>query len=78
MRRARQLEGIRAAKACGVYKGRKPSINTAEGLRLRTEEKLGSAADARRLDISRARVYSLPGKQTEASWRRLGAHADQA
>ena len=47
-RRERQLEGIRAAKARGVYKGRKPSIDRAEVRRLRLEEKLGPAAIARR------------------------------
>lgn len=41
LRRERQLEGIRAAKERGVYKGRKPSIDRAEVQRLRTEEKLG-------------------------------------
>ena len=30
LRRERQLEGIAAAKARGVYKGRKPSINAVE------------------------------------------------
>jgi hypothetical protein len=41
LRRERQLEGINAAKARGVYKGRKPSIDAVEVLRLRREEKLG-------------------------------------
>ena len=41
LRRERQLEGIKAAKARGVYKGRKPSIDPAEVRRLREEEKLG-------------------------------------
>lgn len=30
LRRERQLEGIAAAKASGVYRGRKPSIDPAE------------------------------------------------
>jgi DNA invertase Pin-like site-specific DNA recombinase len=34
LRRERQLEGIVAAKARGIYKGRKPSIDTAEVRRL--------------------------------------------
>jgi DNA invertase Pin-like site-specific DNA recombinase len=47
LRRERQLEGINAAKARGVYKGRKPSIDAVEVLRLRREEGLGPAAIAR-------------------------------
>src|SRR5712672_1423719 len=39
LRRERQLEGINAAKARGVYKGRKPSIDPAEVRRLQVEEK---------------------------------------
>src|SRR6266511_3672906 len=57
LRRERQLEGIAAAKARGVYRGRKPSINPAEIYRLRVEEKLGATAIARRLGIGRASVY---------------------
>jgi hypothetical protein len=53
------LEGIRAAKARGVYKGRKPSIDVAEIRRLREVEKLEPAAIARRLGIGRASVYRL-------------------
>ena len=45
LRRERQLEGIKAAKAKGVYKGRKPSIDVAEVRRLRDEEKLGAIRD---------------------------------
>jgi DNA invertase Pin-like site-specific DNA recombinase len=41
LRRERQLEGISAAKARGVDKGRKPSIDAVDILRLRREEKLG-------------------------------------
>ena len=57
LRRERQLAGIAAAKARGVYRGRKPSINPAEIQRLRTEEHLGASAIARRLGIGRASVY---------------------
>ena len=57
LRRERQLEGIAAAKARGVYRGRKPSIDPAEIHRLRVEEKLGATAIARRLGIGRASVY---------------------
>ena len=62
LRRERQLEGIGAAKARGVYKGRKPSIDAVELRRLHREEKLRPAAIARRLGIGRASVYRLLGK----------------
>ena len=61
LRRERQLEGIRAAKARGVYKGRKPSIDPAEVRRLREAEGLGPSAIARRLGIGRASVYRVLG-----------------
>ena len=61
LRRERQLEGIKAAKAKGIYKGRKPSIDPAEVRRLREEEGLGPSAIARRLGIGRASVYRVLG-----------------
>ena len=61
LRRERQLEGIRAAKARGVYKGRKPSIDPAEVRRLREAEGLGPSAIAKRLGIGRASVYRVLG-----------------
>jgi DNA invertase Pin-like site-specific DNA recombinase len=61
LRRERQLEGIKAAKAKGVYKGRKPSIDVAEVRRLREQEQLGATAIARRLGIGRASVYRVLG-----------------
>ena len=59
LRRERQMEGIAAAKARGVYagKGRRPTVNVAEVRRLKVEEKLGPMAIARRLGIGRASVY---------------------
>ncbi len=65
LRRERQMEGISAAKARGVYKGRKPKIDPAVVLQLRNDEKLGPAAIARRLGIGRASVYRALGKQAE-------------
>ncbi len=59
LRRERQLEGIAAAKARGVYKGRKPKIDPAEVRRLREGEGLGASAIARRLKIGRASVYRV-------------------
>ena len=78
LRRERQLEGINAAKARGVYKGRKPSIDAREVLRLRNEERLGPAAIARRLGIGRASVYRVLGKHVTAVNANEGANADQA
>jgi DNA invertase Pin-like site-specific DNA recombinase len=67
LRRERQLEGIQAAKARGVYKGRRPVIDSGEVRRLRDEERLGPSAIARRLGIGRASVYRvLGGKAREA------------
>ncbi len=57
LRRERQLEGIASAKARGVYRGRKPSIDPEEVYRLYSEEKLGASTVARRLGIGRASVY---------------------
>ncbi|MNG61261.1 hypothetical protein D3C79_194430 [compost metagenome] len=54
LRRERQMEGIAAAKARGVYRGRKPSIDPAEVWRLYTKEKMGATAIARQLGIGRA------------------------
>ena len=62
LRRERQLEGIAAAKARGVYKGRQPSIDAAEVQRLSQVEKLGATTIARRLGIGRASVYRALGK----------------
>jgi DNA invertase Pin-like site-specific DNA recombinase len=78
LRRERQLEGINAAKARGVYKGRKPSIDAFEVLRLRREEGLGPAAIARRLGIGRASVYRVLGKNIATGNANGGANADQA
>jgi DNA invertase Pin-like site-specific DNA recombinase len=78
LRRERQLEGINAAKARGVYKGRKPSIDAVEVLRLRREEQLGPAAIARRLGIGRASVYRVLGKQATPVRGNGDFDADQA
>ena len=59
LRRERQMEGIAAAKAKGVYKGRPATIDPAEIRRLHHEERLGPAAIARRLGIARSSVYRV-------------------
>lgn len=66
LRRERQMEGIAAAKARGVYTGRKPRIDPAAVRRLRDEQKLGPAAIAKQLGIGRASVYRVLGKTQAA------------
>ena len=56
LRREHQLEGIAAAKARGVYKGRKRSIDETGVRRLRSQG-LGPTEIARQLGIGRASVY---------------------
>jgi DNA invertase Pin-like site-specific DNA recombinase len=58
LRKERQLEGIAAAKARGVYKGRKPVIDAGAVQRLAAEG-VGATEIARRLNIGRASVYRL-------------------
>jgi DNA invertase Pin-like site-specific DNA recombinase len=60
LRRERQLEGIAKAKAAGVYKGRKPTIDPAEVAKLK-QEGLGASEIAKRLKIGRASVYRALG-----------------
>jgi DNA invertase Pin-like site-specific DNA recombinase len=62
LRRERQLDGIAAAKARGVYKGRKAHIDPAAVQQLREQERLGPSALAKRLGIGRASVYRVLGK----------------
>ena len=59
LRRERQMEGIAAAKARGVYRGHKPSIDPAEVYRLYVDEKMRATAIARQLGIGRASVYRM-------------------
>ena len=58
LRKERQLEGIAAAKARGVYTGRKPSIDAAAVRRLAATG-MGGTEVARQLGIARASVYRL-------------------
>jgi DNA invertase Pin-like site-specific DNA recombinase len=58
LRHERQLEGIAKAKAAGVYKGRKPSIDPAKVMRLKADG-LGASEIAKRLKIGRASVYRV-------------------
>lgn len=61
LRRERQMEGIAKAKAEGVYKGRKASIDAAEVKRLKSEG-VGPSEIAKRLGIGRASVYRVLGR----------------
>src|SRR3954468_6816833 len=56
LRKERQLEGIASAKARGVYKGRKPSIDPAKVKKLKAEG-MGASAIAKALKIGRPSVY---------------------
>ena len=58
LRRERQMEGIARAKAAGVYKGRKPSIDVTAVRKLR-DDGFGPSAIAKRLNIGRASVYRV-------------------
>lgn len=58
IRRERQLEGIAKAKAEGVYKGRKPSIDASAVMALRAEG-VSASEIAKRLGIGRASVYRI-------------------
>src|ERR1700716_2127242 len=56
LRKERQLEGIADAKARGVYRGRKPSIDPGKVKALKAEG-MGPSAIAKTLKIGRASVY---------------------
>jgi DNA invertase Pin-like site-specific DNA recombinase len=61
LRRERQAEGINAAKAKGIYKGRPPSLKPEDVRKLRDAGK-GPSEIARELKISRTSVYRLLGE----------------
>src|SRR2546422_6272225 len=58
LRRERQMEGIAKAKAAGVYKGRKPSIDPTAVAKLKGQG-LGASKIAKQLGIGRASVYRV-------------------
>jgi DNA invertase Pin-like site-specific DNA recombinase len=58
LRKERQLEGIADAKARGVYRGRKASIDTARVKALRAQG-MGASDIAKALKIGRASVYRV-------------------
>ena len=57
-----RLEGIAKAKAKGVYKGRKPTIDP-EAVRGLKAEGLGPTQIAKKLGIGRASVYRVLGAE---------------
>ncbi len=58
LRRERQMEGIAKAKARGVYKGRKPSVDAAKARRLKGEG-LRPTEIAAALKVSRSTVWRV-------------------
>jgi DNA invertase Pin-like site-specific DNA recombinase len=58
LRHERQMEGIAKAKAEGVYKGRKPSIDVAKVRAMRASG-MGPAAIAKQLKMARSSVYRV-------------------
>lgn len=56
LRKERQLEGIAKAKAEGIYKGRKPSVDVAK-VREMNADGVGASEIAKKLGIGRASVY---------------------
>jgi DNA invertase Pin-like site-specific DNA recombinase len=61
LRRERQMEGIAKAKAAGVYRGRKRSIDSAVIADLKAKG-IGATEIARQLGIGRASVYRVLGQ----------------
>lgn len=61
LRKERQLEGIEKAKAAGVYKGRKPSIDP-EQVKAMKAGGMKPTEIARKLGIGRASVYRVLGE----------------
>jgi DNA invertase Pin-like site-specific DNA recombinase len=58
LRKERQLEGIAKAKADGIYKGRKPSVDRARVRELKAQG-IGATAIAEALGIHRDSVYRV-------------------
>ena len=56
LRKERQADGIAKAKANGIYKGRKPTIDKAMVKQL-NESGLGASAIAKEMGINRRSVY---------------------
>ncbi|MGA7329358.1 MAG: recombinase family protein [Rhodomicrobium sp.] len=61
LRRERQMEGIAKAKAEGIYKGRKPSLDV-EKIKALKAGGMGAAAIAKKLNVARSSVYRVLGE----------------
>lgn len=68
IRRERQMEGVAKAKAEGVYKGRKASID-AQKVKSLSSQVMGATAIARELKVAKASVYRLMGGAAESKKR---------
>lgn len=66
LRRERQLEGIDAAKARGVYRGGKPRIDP-DAVRKLIADGIKPSHIARQLGISRGTVYKFISKSTDVT-----------
>jgi DNA invertase Pin-like site-specific DNA recombinase len=66
IRRERQIEGIEKAKAAGIYKGRKPSIDRAKLMSLIKQGK-GATEIANEMNIGRASIYRILKNQSESA-----------
>lgn len=66
LRRERQMEGIAKAKANGVYKGRKPSVDATEVLALR-DGGMKPTEIAMKLQVSRTTVWRALEKTRQAN-----------
>ena len=73
--RKRQAEGIAKAKAKGVYKGRKPTIDTSSIITMK-EKGIGPSEIARYLGISRVSVYRVRVTCTCNSYQKVKTHTD--
>lgn len=69
IRRERQMEGVAKAKAEGVYKGRKASID-AQKVKSLSSQVMGATAIARELKVAKASVYRLMGGGAAESKKR--------
>ena len=72
LRKERQMEGIAKAKAAGVYKGRRPSIDVSAVIALKSQGK-GASEISQLLGIGRASVYratkpKMCGNGAGAKW----------
>src|ERR1700722_15007503 len=65
LRKERQLEGIAKAKAAGVYKERKATVDVSR-IKTLKQQGIGPSAIAKTLGIGRASVYRALGEQTTA------------